>query len=163
MQLPIAISSFSKELKLLITVFLVVLSIGFYSGIFFVNNTSSMSPNGIEENYLGNENDENATEMKFKKSKREILSLVHSHIISMSMIFFFLGLILLTTKMNTSLKLFLIIEPFVSILLTFGGIFFLWKGYSIMKYVIIFSGILMTLSYTISIIIIFKQLFASKP
>lgn len=162
MQLPIAISTFSKELKRLITAFLVVLSIGFYSGLFFVNTTSKMTPKGIQENYLGNENDEDATVMKFKKSKREIISIVHSHILSMSMIFFFVGLILLTTNLNSKLKLFLIIEPFVSIILTFGGIYLLWKGFTFMKYMIIFSGTLMTLTYTTSVFIILKQLFRPK-
>lgn len=162
MQLPIAISTFSKELKVLITAFLVVLSIGFYSGLFFVNTTSKMTPKGVQENYLGNENNEDAIVMKFKKSKREIISIVHSHILSMSMIFFFVGLILLTTNLNSKFQLFLIIEPFISIILTFGGIYLLWKGFTFMKYIIIFSGTLMTLTYTTSVFIILKQLFRPK-
>ena len=104
MNVNYSIKQFSKELKLLITAFLVVLSIGFYSGLLFVNNTSKISPNGVEENYLGNENNEDATIMKFKKSEREMLSIVHSHILSMAMIFFFVGLILLTTDLNNKLN-----------------------------------------------------------
>ena len=46
--------TFPKEIKFLIGTFLVVLSIGFYTGLLFVNETSSANPNGIEENYLGN-------------------------------------------------------------------------------------------------------------
>ena len=156
------INNFSKELKLLITVFLVVLSIGFYSGLFFVSTTSKMTPKGVVENYLGNENNQDATVMKFKKSEREMLSIVHSHILSMSMIFFFVGLILLTTDINTKLKLFLIIEPFISIVLTFGGIYLLWKGFYFMKYIVIFSGALMTVTYSLSIFVIFKNLHFSK-
>lgn len=148
-----------KEIKLLIGTFLVVLSIGFYTGLLFVSETSSANPNGIEENYLGNEDIEDAEIMKFKKSPREMLTTVHSHILSMSLIFFLLGLILAVTKLNTNLKLFLIIEPFVSVLLTFGGIYFLWKGISWFKYLVMFSGTLMTLTFTISTFIIFLQLF----
>ena len=162
MNLKFNIQSFSKELKLLITAFLVVLSIGFYSGLFFVNNTSKMSPTGVEENYLGNENNEETAVMKFKKSEREMLSIVHSHILSMAMIFFFIGLILVTTNLNNKLKLFLIIEPFVSVILTFGGIYLLWKGFHFMKYIVILSGALMTLTYTLSVLIILKQLYNSK-
>ena len=148
-----------KEIKLLIGTFLVVLSIGFYTGLLFVNETSSANPNDIEEHYLGNEDIEDAEIMKFKKSPREMLTTVHSHILSMSLIFFLLGLILAVTKLNTNLKLFLIIEPFVSVLLTFGGMYFLWKGISWFKYLIMFSGTLMTLTFTISTFIIFLQLF----
>ncbi len=162
MNVNYSIKQFSKELKLLIIAFLVVLSIGFYSGLLFVNSTSKMTLNGVEENYLGNENIEDATIMKFKKSEREMLSIVHSHILSMAMIFFFVGLILLTTDLNNKLKLFLIIEPFISIILTFGGIYLLWKGFSFMKYIVIFSGTLMTLSYTLAVFIILKQLHFSK-
>jgi len=154
--------TFPKEIKLLIGTFLVVLSIGFYTGLLFVSETSSVNPNGIEENYLGNEDIEDAEIMKFKKSPREMLTTVHSHILSMSLIFFLLGLIVAVTKLNNNLKLFLIIEPFVSVLLTFGGIYFLWKGISWFKYLIIFSGTLMTLTFTISTFIIFIQLFKKK-
>lgn len=147
-----------KEIKLLISAFIIVLSIGFYTGLLFVSETSSANPNGIEEQYLGNESDEEATIMKFKKSDKEMLSIVHSHVLSMSIIFFLVGLILSITKLNKKAKLFLIIEPFFSIILTFGGIYLLWKGMFWMKFVVIFSGSLMTLSFTISIAIILFQL-----
>ena len=150
--------TFPKEIKFLIGTFLVVLSIGFYTGLLFVNETSSANPNGIEENYLGNEDIEDVEIMKFKKSPREMLTTVHSHILSMSLIFFLLGLILTTTKLNHGIKLFLILEPFVSILLTFGGIYFLWQGITWFKYLVMFSGTLMTLTFIVSTFIIFSQL-----
>lgn len=152
------IHQFPKEIKGLIAIFLVVLSIGFYSGLTFVNETTSNSPTGIEENYNGNEEDENATVMKFKKSKREILTLVHNHILSLSIIFFILSLLLATTSIDMRLKKFLMYEPFISVLLTFGGIYFLWLGISWFKYVIMISGILMTFSFIVATIIIFLQL-----
>jgi len=148
-----------KELKLLIGTFVIVLSIGFYSGLLFVGETSSVSPNGIEEQYLGNENDENVPIMKFKKSEKEMLTLMHNHILSMSIIFFLMGLLLSITKLKRSIKIFLMIEPFVSVLLTFGGLYLLWKGALWMKYVVMFSGTLMTATFVISTGIIFIQLF----
>ncbi len=147
-----------KELKLLIGTFIIVLSIGFYTGLLFVSETSSTNANGIEEQYLGNEDDEEVIIMKFKKSEREMLTLVHNHILSMSIIFFLVGVILGITKLNKNLKLFLMIEPFVSVVLTFGGIYLLWKGTLWMKYLVIFSGLLMAFTYTISIAIILWQL-----
>lgn len=148
-----------KELKLLIGTFVIVLSIGFYSGLLFVEETSSVDPSGIEEQYLGNENDENASVMKFKKSKKEMLTLMHNHILTMSIIFFIVGLLLSFTQLKQSIKIFLMIEPFASVLLTFGGIYLLWNGVLWMKYVIMFSGTLMTLTFVLSTGIIFYQLF----
>jgi len=162
MQLNGLIYSFPKEIKALLLAFIVVLSIGFYTGLLFVGETSSVNPKGIEEQYLGNEDNEDALTMKFKKSDREMLSIVHSHILSMALIFFMVGLILSTTKLNPRLKLILITEPFVSVVLTFGGLYFLWKGMIWMKYIVMISGILMTLSYSTAIIIILKQLLLSK-
>jgi len=153
-----SISQFSKEVKLLIFAFICTLSIGFYGGITFVRETTHTAPKGIEQRYLGNENDENATKMMFKKSKGEVLTMVHNHILSLSVIFFLLGGILATTSISKKLQLSLMIEPFVSIILTFGGIYLLWSGILWMKYIIMISGFLMTLSFGLSTLIIIKQL-----
>ena len=151
-----------KEIKLLIGVFVIVLSIGFFSGLLFVGETSSANPNGIEEQYLGNEHDEDAEVMKFKKSKKEMLSLVHSHVLSMSIIFFLLALIVSITKLKKQLKTFLMVEPLVSVIFTFGGLYFLWAGILWMKYIVMVSGTLMTLSFLLSVVIILKQLLQKK-
>lgn len=162
MQLNGLIQTLPKELKLLIGTFIIVLSIGFYTGLLFVEETSSANPNGIEKQYLGNETDDDAMVMKFKKSEKEMLSLVHNHVLSMSIIFFLLGLLLSMVKLNRKLKLFLMLEPFVSVILTFGGIYLLWTGLIWMKYVVMISGTLMTFSFVISTFIILFQLFKKK-
>lgn len=162
MQFNGIISNFPKEVKGLIMAFIICLSIGFYTGIRFVNDTSNSNPQGIEERYLGNEADENALVMKFKKSKGEILTLVHNHILSLSIIFFLLGGLVATTGLNKKVKLFLMIEPFVSVLCTFGGIYFMWTGLTWMKYIVMISGVFMTLTFTLSTFFILKGIL-SKP
>lgn len=158
MQLNGLIYTFPKELKLLIAAFVVVLSVGFYTGLLFVGETSGVEPSGIEEQYLGNEADEDAEVMKFKKSQHEMLTIIHTHILSMSFIFFLLGIILITTDLSKKLKIFLLIEPFVSVILTFGGLYLLWIGLGWMHYVVIFSGILMTMTFIMNTTIILTQL-----
>lgn len=156
------IYQFPKEIKLLIVAFICTLSIGFYSGISFVRSTTDANPTGIEQRYLGNEEDENATKMMFKKSEGEIMTTVHSHILSLSVIFFMVSLLLSTTAIPQKLKLFLMIEPFFSLVFTFGGIYLLWKDLHFMKYVIMVSGFFMTATYTASIFIILKQTIFQK-
>jgi hypothetical protein len=156
MQIHGIISQFPKEVKGLIFAFIICLSIGFYAGIRFVNDTSNSNPQGIEERYLGNEDVEDATVMKFKKSRGEVMTMVHNHILSLSVIFFLLGGLVATTGINKNIKSFLMIEPFVSILCTFGGIYFMWSGLLWMKYIIMLSGILMTLSFALSTFFILK-------
>lgn len=162
MQVHGSIHQFPKEIKWLIFAFLCTLSIGFYSGITFVKDTTNANPKGIEERYLGNEDDEEATKMMFKKSSGEMKTMVHNHILSISVIFFIVSLLLSTTSLNKKVKLFLMIEPFLSILLTFGGIYIMWLGVTWMKYVIMFSGMLMTLVFTASILTILYQLLSKK-
>ncbi len=156
------LQSFPREIKWFIAVFIIVLSIGYYTGLTFVNQTEAVVPDGIEENYLGNEDQENAPIMKFKKSEREMLTIIHTHILSMSMIFFLLGIFVWMTRLSKSWKLFLTVEPFISVLLTFGGIFFLWKGVLWMKYIVMFSGILMTMTYVASSFLVLIQLAGSR-
>ncbi|WP_291866962.1 hypothetical protein [Maribacter sp.] len=148
-----------KEIKVFIGAFVIILSVGFYTGLLFVNETSEGTPAGIQENYQGNEEDENAEVMKFKKSERQMLTIVHTHILSMSFIFFLLGGLVWITKAPKKLKLFLTVEPFLSVVLTFGGIYFLWAGIHWMKFVVIFSGLLMTLTFVFSSLMVFFQLF----
>ena len=156
MQIHGIIHQFPKEIKLLIIVFTCTLSIGFYSGISFVKDTSGTNPSGVEQRYLGNENDVTATKMQFKKTKAEVITLVHNHVLSLSVIFFLLAVILATTSINKKLKIFLMIEPFVSILLTFGGIYLMWSGVVWFKYVVVISGILMTATFMLSTFFILK-------
>jgi len=163
MQYSGLLSTFPKEIKIFIASFVIILSLGFFTGLFFVNETSSAAPAGIEENYLGNENDDNAEIMKFRKSKREMLTIVHTHILSMSFIFFLLGILVWMTKLSKKVKLFLTVEPFFSVILTFGGIYLLWTGILWMKYVVIFSGILMTLTFAASAIVVLYQLILRSP
>jgi len=81
----------------------------------------------------------------------------------MSLIFFLLGLIVSITKLKQRVKIFLMVEPLLSVLLTFGGLYFMWTGVIWMKYIVMFSGTLMTLSFLLSVVIILKQLFEKSP
>ena len=151
-----------KEVKYFLATFIVVLSVGYFTGLLFVNQPETTHPSGIEENYLGNEDDLDTDVMKFKKGEREMLTIIHTHILSMSFIFFLLGAIMLFTKLPTAFKMFLIIEPFFSVLLTFGGIYFMWIGVTWMKYIVMISGVLMTLIFTTSVLIAMYQLLIKK-
>lgn len=151
-----------KEIKTFLAVFVLVLSAGYLTGLLFVGQTETTSPAGIEENYLGNEDNPEAEVMKFEKGEREMLTIIHTHVLSMSFIFFLLGGIMLFTKLPKKLKFFLIIEPFFSILFTFGGIYFMWQGIAWMKYVVFASGILMSFCFISSVVIVLYQLLFKK-
>ncbi|MEM9548703.1 MAG: hypothetical protein AAGA77_22150 [Bacteroidota bacterium] len=149
-----------KPLKTLVFTFVMVLSIGYLSGLAFVQETTNASSAGIIENYVGNEDDEDAEEMKFKKSYHEMLNIIHTHVLSMSIIFFLLGLLVYGVQMNAKLKMFLLIEPLLSVVLTFGSIYLIWSGMHVFSYVAMVSGGLMTFSFVASACAIFYALCA---
>jgi len=156
------IHTLPKLAKLLIGFFIVTLSFGYFTGLRFVNENTNNTTQGIEEHYLGNETDEDADIMRFKKSEKEIITTVHNHVISMALIFLALGGILLLTSVNPKLQKVLVIEPFISIIFTFGGIWLMWSGVLWFKYIIICSGILLTITFTTSVILILMQLFKKQ-
>jgi len=162
MQLEGRIHDLPRYVKHFIAAFVVVLSIGYFTGIQFVRQADSDRPSGIEENYLGNEDIDEVKVMKFKKGEREMLTILHTHILSISFIFFLLGGLVALTSIPKKLKAFLMIEPFVSIIVTFGGIYLLWKGMLWMKWIVMISGVLMTLVFVISAIAVLSQLFFSN-
>jgi len=159
MQFHGLIHQFPKEVKLLIGVFVLVISIGYYTGLAFVHETTENTPTGIEEHYLGNEADEEAIKMKFKKKKQSLITLIHNHVISLSMLFFVLSFLVSLTSYNRTLKKVVMLEPFASIVVSFGGIYFMWLGYTSLKYIVMISGILMTLSFVAATIMIFTSLY----
>lgn len=146
-----ALAGASPMLRRLVLLFLVVLSVGYTTGFVFVQQTSGSSSAGIIENYNGNDDDEDAEVMKFKKSSNAMLNIIHTHIISMSILFFVLALLVYATPMHAGLQRFLMLEPLVSVLLTFGGIYLVWMDIEWMAYLVMLSGTLMTLSFIVSV------------
>ncbi|MCF6214074.1 MAG: hypothetical protein L3J45_08630 [Flavobacteriaceae bacterium] len=162
MELHGLIYKFPRFYKNTILVFIIMINIGFFTGIFFIEDTTNFSPNGIKEQYLGNEQDANAVVMKFKKPQKEMLTLIHNHILSLSVLFFIMSSLLAVTGTNKKLKSFLMLEPFVSLLVTFGGLYIIWSGVLWFSYVVMLSGILMTLSFLAMSVLIIKELFKNK-
>jgi hypothetical protein len=154
--------TYPREIRVFIATFVLVLSVGFFTGVFFIRQTSSTDPSGIEENYLGNEDEPEAEIMIFKKSEREMLTIIHTHILSLSLLFFIIGILVWITDLPTPLKYILTVEPFISLVLTFGGIYCMWLGVLWMKYVVFLSGMLMTTTYLVAATIVVYQALQSK-
>ncbi|WKK66992.1 hypothetical protein [Lutimonas zeaxanthinifaciens] len=156
MEIRGVMASLPHKFRLFVVCFVLLLNVGFFTGFSFVRVTTSLNSQGIQQNYLGNEDDENAEVMHFKKSEQEILTLIHNHVLSLSLIFFILGTLLYMCQVPDRLASFLMFEPFLSLLLTFGGIYILWKGVTWFKYVIMVSGFAMVLSLILMSVLVIK-------
>lgn len=149
--MSIVLSNLDKPLKNFLTAYLLILTIGVCVGLTFVNQTTNLSPSGAVERFRGSENTgEEDFEIveNYPKSVSEMLMTTHNHIIGFSFIFFTTGFIFyFNTTVKGFLKNFLLIEPFVSIILSFGSIWgmrFIDKGF---VYVTIISAAFMYLSF----------------
>lgn len=143
----LALNEVKGTYRVFLIMFVMCLSVGYATGMYYISISSGFTGQSVSENYLGNEDDEEAEIMKFKMKEKEVLSIIHSHVISFSLMFLALGVLLFNSSYSPKLISFLTLEPFISIILTFGGIWFLWKGLDWMKYIVIFSGTLMHLIF----------------
>ena len=138
-----------RGIKLLLMLTVLNLTAGVGVGLYYVANTTHLSPEGTTEQFRGSAVDNNFDiPEKFPKPISELLTTTHNHIISMTFIFFIIGGIFYFNSIIIGFwKTFFIAEPFFSILATFGGIWlirFIHPGFA---YLVMFSGILMYLSF----------------
>lgn len=146
--------------------FLLTVTVGFTLGVFFVDHTTKSKPSGIAERYRGSESMGVDIEqlpadhdIQYEKSASEILNITHTHILSLGMLFLLVGGIFsLATGIPPALKSFLVIEPFVSLLLTFGGMYLLRYHHPAWSWMIAASGALMTACFYAMIVISVRQL-----
>ncbi len=151
-----------KELKLLALMFLLSMLFGYGASFMILADQTSLSPAGIEENYNGNEVDEQATILKFKKSKYEMLTTVHTHVFSLSVIFLITGALAYFTGLQLKLKLFLMIEPLVSLMVTFTSLILMWQGFILFKYLVTLSGIMMHGAFLVTVLFLIRELYFTR-
>ena len=156
------LSTLPSSLTVSLSIFLFALAFGYFSSFDLLKQTTDLNSKGVEENVLGNEMNEEAKELRFKMSERELHGIIHSHVITLSVIFIFLQIMLYFSSATLFLKTFLMIEPILSIITTFGGLWLLWLGHTWVKYLIMISGTLMHLSLALILIILLYDLLIKK-
>ena len=145
----ISLYQLPKGIKLLLILTVLNLTVGVGIGLYYVANTTHLSPEGTTEQFRGSEVDNNFDiPEKFPKPISELLTTTHNHIISMTFIFFIMGGIFYFNSIITGFwKTFFLAEPFISIITTFGGIWLIRFVHPAFAYLVMVSGILMYLSF----------------
>ncbi len=156
----ISLSTIPSPLRRILIAMLITLAIGVTLGLLVVFVTTTGLPSGITVHYQGdNPDDVDLIPDKYPMPVKELLITTHNHILSFTFIFGFLGLLIqLSNKLNAKQKQLLGIEPFISIILTFGsmwGIRFL-SGYFV--WIMLLSSALMYVSFFIMITLILWEL-----
>ncbi|MEO8633832.1 MAG: hypothetical protein ABI587_01005 [Gemmatimonadales bacterium] len=94
---------------------------GYSISLFYVWHTTRMRPGGIADHYRGSEGLDGA--MQFPKSLGELLTITHTHLLSMVVIFVLSGVCLsLCERVPERIKRVLVTEPFLALLVSISAI-----------------------------------------
>lgn len=142
----------TEPIKQLTILYLLVVAIGVGVGLVYLFYQGQISPNGIVENYRGSKTQEEfEVPDKYEKPIGSMLVSTHNHILGLAPIILSLCLIYYVVK-NGKVSLFIMIEPLVSLSITFGSIWLVRYIHSSFVYLTILSGILMYFSICFLII-----------
>ena len=94
---------------------------GYTVSLIYVWHTTRLVPGGIADHYRGSEGLDGA--MQFPKSLGELLTITHTHLFSMLVIFVLSGLcVTLCERVTERMKRVLVTEPFVALLVSMSAI-----------------------------------------
>ncbi len=119
----------------------------------FVTHQTSMK--GIRQNLLGMSESEmaNAEQLILEKPLKDLIITTHNHVLSLSILFLIVGgTFLLITGKSGGIWLFLTVEPFFSLVLTFGGLWLARLVAAPFVILTLLSGILMHLTFSLMLL-----------
>lgn len=150
--------TWSKPLKKLVFVYAMVSFIGVVVGGVMIEVTTHLTPQGVVEQYRGNDKstlDPNE-QIKFPKPVKDMLITTHNHILGLSSLFLIMGFLYLFVGQASWLRTIIAVEPLISLILTFGGLWVMRYLWSPFVYVVIVSGFLMIGCYAWMSIVVMK-------
>ena len=100
----------------------IVQLVGYTTSLVFVWHTTRLVPPGVAARYRGADPLTSEGAMQFPKSLAEMLTITHTHLLSMAVIFLLTGLgLALCERPSEGSKRWLIAEPFVALLVSFSA------------------------------------------
>ena len=164
MRNSIKLKDLDKNTKYLLSLFLITMGIGIFTGLYFVYLTTDMTPTGTIEQYRGSEiENESDIPDKFKKPIESMVMTTHDHVNMFAIISFLLGFIFYFNSMvSNKLKFFLLIEPYFSIIITFSSMWLMRFYHPSFVYLMMISAALMYSIWYIMILISLYDLLITK-
>ena len=155
----IYLNNLNTDLKKTISAFLIVIGIGIFTGLIYISYTTDITVSGTIEQYRGSTVSEYDIPDKFPKEYETMIRITHEHMISFSIITILLSFIFnFNSIVKRKIKLILMIEPYISIIITFLSMWLMRYFSSKFVYFLIFSSGLMYLCWYIMIFISLYEL-----
>ncbi|MAZ60577.1 MAG: hypothetical protein CMG50_00145 [Candidatus Marinimicrobia bacterium] len=157
------LKNFDSTAKTFLAFFLFTIQIGIVIGVGYIYYTTSLNPEGTIEHYNGSEVVEDVIPEEFPKPLEGMILTTHAHVNSFALISLIIGSIFYFNSIITNkLKLILMVEPFISTIITFSSIWVMRYLNESFVYLVMISSLLMYLCWTIMVIISFYELLFEK-
>lgn len=154
------LSDIPTPVKRVLLGMIITLTIGVSLGLGLVFFTTSGLPGGITSHYQGD--DPAAADLipdKYPMPVKELLITTHNHILSFTFIFGFLAMLIQwSNRLKPNLKQLLGLEPFISIILTFGSMWGIRFISSAFVWVMLLSSVLLYSTFYLMITVIIWEL-----
>jgi hypothetical protein len=131
-----------KTIKLFFTMFIIVMGLGYMTAVANIGLSEGLSFKDIANHYRGNE------ELMIEApGAKELMTHSHTHLLSMSMMMFTLGLIFMfTTSLPAWLKKFVLVDAYVAILIAVSAFWLIRYVAAEMAVLMALSGMLLGIS-----------------
>jgi len=137
----------------------IVQLVGYTTSLVFIQHTTGMTPSGAASRYRGASPEAAESAMQFPKSFAEMLTITHTHLFSMAVIFVFSGLALaLCTRPSERWRQLLIVEPFVAILVSFSSMWLMRYVDARFSWLLALSSGLMAVTFYVQSYFILREL-----
>ena len=151
------------SIKYFLVAFLITITAGICTGLGYIYYTTNIAADSISERYAGTVVEEHEIPENFPKSIQNMIQTTHEHINSFAFISFMIGIIFYFNSIITGkLKILIMIEPFISTIITFLSLWLIRFLNTNFAYLTILSTALMYLCWFIMIGIAMYELLLKK-
>lgn len=131
------------SLKVVITIFLLFVGIGYIFGLMNIYNHTGMSYTGVVVHYRGAAGEEVPPDFAFAKLVNEN----HFHVFALSMLFFMIGVLFTFTSLPEAAKAVFVAAPFLGMFLDFASLWLTVFSHPVFGWFSIIFGAFMALSF----------------
>lgn len=136
-------SAARPSLKVVITIFLLFVGIGYIFGLMNIYNHTGMSYTGVVVHYRGAAGEEVPPDFAFAKLVNEN----HFHVFALSMLFFMIGILFTFTSLPEAAKAVFVAAPFLGMFLDFASLWLTVFSHPLFGWFSIIFGAFMALSF----------------
>jgi len=133
--------------------------LGYTTSLVFVWWTTRLSYAGVGARYRGDEGVETAAAMQFPKSFGEMLTITHTHLLAMTVVFALSGVSLaLCERITPRWKGWLIAEPFAALLVSFSAMWLMRWVDPRFGYLLMASSALLAITFYAQSLLVLREL-----